>query len=283
MKYIEIYIIYIYIYDWCLLFSSAHGAGEQTLEWAGDNWDHNEHTVEGRTTHAMTSILTVWGPPGEEQTAGSRIPRSQSCTYDTHLPGKPMLKGHSRAIFPTIYTLYLFMLWMVSGGNLSSVIHYTKPSKRPEPLIVPPPTLADIEPDKTAGARRFQYAELVYHVGRSVGSEQEPLLPWTPFHFQVKLCKGDVPVSTIAFNPILMALPTDHSTIYTTLLRKKKSWTAWAKRTSPSPSTWACWQRPLKSAGQDHRSCQGSSRVKMGCTSWYPCWPASATCTVVLG
>ena len=39
---------------------------------------------------------------------------------------------------------------------------------------------------------------------------------------QVKVYHADVPVSTIAFNPILMAPPTDHNTIYTTLLRNKE-------------------------------------------------------------
>ena len=45
--------------------------------------------------------------------------------------------------------------------------------------------------------------------------------PWVPFH--VGLSRDlDIPVSTISFNPILMAPPTDYSTIYTTLVHSKE-------------------------------------------------------------
>ena len=54
---------------------------------AGDNWDHNEHTISGkRTTHAMTSILVH--VRNNEQTASKRIPRVQERTLDTSMiPG----------------------------------------------------------------------------------------------------------------------------------------------------------------------------------------------------
>ena len=45
--------------------------------------------------------------------------------------------------------------------------------------------------------------------------------PCVPFH--VGLSRDlDIPVSTISFNPILMAPPTDYSTIYTTLVHSKE-------------------------------------------------------------
>ena len=58
------------------------------LKAAGDNWDHNESTCDGkRTTHAMTSLLTVHGTEDGRSTV-CRIPRLQSCTFDTRLSGK---------------------------------------------------------------------------------------------------------------------------------------------------------------------------------------------------
>ena len=61
----------------------------------GDNWDHNERTVDGKTTHAMTSILMQLIP-----NAGVKcphIPRSDKCT----------LKLNS-----------------IPDGSLSRVVHY---------------------------------------------------------------------------------------------------------------------------------------------------------------
>ena len=47
---------------------------------AGDNWDHNERTPDGKhTTHAMTSILVTQTQP---ETSFSKIPRSLSRTCD---------------------------------------------------------------------------------------------------------------------------------------------------------------------------------------------------------
>ena len=108
---------------------------------------------------------------------------------------------------------------MVSGANLSSVMHYAKPTKEAESIIVPSPTVMDITPSHTPRVHRLELTELVYHIGRSAGNDQDHLLPWTPF--QVKIVKDNVPVSTIAYNPILMAPPTDYSTVYTTLMRNK--------------------------------------------------------------
>ena len=53
---------------------------------AGDNWDHKEHTVDGkRTTHAMTSILVT---QMQHEINFPRIKRSCNRTYDIQvLPG----------------------------------------------------------------------------------------------------------------------------------------------------------------------------------------------------
>ena len=67
--------------------------------------------------------------------------------------------------------------------------------------------------------KKYYLTELVYHISR-ITNDEKPMLPWGPFH--VMLSVNSAPVSTIAFNPILMAPPTDYSTIYTTLLRNKE-------------------------------------------------------------
>ena len=46
--------------------------------------------------------------------------------------------------------------------------------------------------------------------------------PWDSFH-SVLSAGENLDVSNVAFNPILMACPTDHATIYTTLLRSKEA------------------------------------------------------------
>ena len=62
--------------------------GGKLIVAAGDNWDHNERTVDGkRTTHAMTTILV--SPQTEEQLSFPRIARSSERSIDiSSLPGK---------------------------------------------------------------------------------------------------------------------------------------------------------------------------------------------------
>jgi hypothetical protein len=61
--------------------------GGQLIVGAGDNWDHNERTTDGkRTTHAMTTILV--SPQAVDQVAIPRIARSPECTLDmASIPG----------------------------------------------------------------------------------------------------------------------------------------------------------------------------------------------------
>ena len=52
----------------------------------GDNWDHNEHTIDGkRTTHSMTSILVT--SSGNNVHAQPRIPRLPGRTLEERLDG----------------------------------------------------------------------------------------------------------------------------------------------------------------------------------------------------
>lgn len=61
--------------------------GGKLIVAAGDNWDHNERTVDGkRTTHAMTSILV--SPSAGGELAFPRISRVPQRTMDLHsIPG----------------------------------------------------------------------------------------------------------------------------------------------------------------------------------------------------
>ena len=71
------------------------------------------------TTHAMTSILVTAGQVDDRHMP--RIKREISRTFD-------------------VSTL--------PGGNLSNVLAYKKPIKRPEPIIQPPPTGDELLPSK---------------------------------------------------------------------------------------------------------------------------------------
>ena len=109
---------------------------------------------------------------------------------------------------------------MFSGGDLSKVTHYPKPSSRPEPLILPQPTVEEVKADSNSiGLKKYHLTEMVYSIVRSFNGTAESVPPWGPFH--VILHQDSVPISVIAYNPILMAPPTDYSTIFTTLLRNK--------------------------------------------------------------
>ena len=74
--------------------------GGKLITAVGDNWDHNERTVDGkRTTHAMTTIL-VTSKTGDEMPL-PRIKKVSERTFDVQsLPG--VLISHSRDILGSI-------------------------------------------------------------------------------------------------------------------------------------------------------------------------------------
>ena len=112
-------------------------------------------------------------------------------------------------------------LFFSSRRNLSNVLHYQKPSSRPEPVLQLKPTVAEIKPAcDNKHVKKSQLTELVHQIGHNFTEIPEPLPPWGPFH--VMLIKGSIPLSVIAYTPILMAPPTDYNTIFTTLLRNKE-------------------------------------------------------------
>ena len=86
---------------------------------AGDNWDHNERTIDGkRTTHAMTSILI--SPEAGVERIYPRIPHQSKRTLDLQcIPG-----NDNAIVLDSIYTrgmcihtvttqLKCFALWLI--------------------------------------------------------------------------------------------------------------------------------------------------------------------------
>lgn len=166
---------------------------------SGDNWDHNERTVDGKgNTHAMTSILVTPQTPEDSN----------------NLPEYPRIKRYSSAT--------------LSGADLSKVSltyrkDYRKPGERPEPRFPSSVNKEDVGADYTNAAvleKRGQ--ELSYHLSNINGNSSEKTVPnWK--HFNIQLHSEGQPLSVVSFNPILMATPTDPSTIYTLLLRAKET------------------------------------------------------------
>ena len=134
------------------------------------------------------------------------------------------------------------------------MIHYEKPKNRPEPSLQPSPTPGEIWPsnDDTSHA---QAVELTYIMARSgvfsslSGDTRVP--PWSTYHAQITP-NVEMDVATIAFNPIIMAPPNDHSTVYTTLKRLKEAINALGHKHAPitfdmgllSKALEITWSRP---------------------------------------
>ena len=106
--------------------------GGQLIVGAGDNWDHNERTPDGkRTTHAMTTILL--SPKVNEPIQYPRIKYSSSRT-------------------------------LTNQPDLSEVLTFKKPSKRPEPCLSHPVHVDAIKPVITSNVETAQATELIYQV-----------------------------------------------------------------------------------------------------------------------
>ena len=168
--------------------------GGQLIVGAGDNWDHNERTPDGKnTTHAMTTILV--SPMVSNQVSYPRIKVSSSRT----LKKQP---------------------------DLSEVLPYQKPSHRPEPRLTGQVVSDSLIVRPTVNIEKAQMTEFAYQVLRS-GSfglkEMNISFPcWSAFNAYLKTDNNEA-VLAVAFNPIIMAPPTDHSTIYTTMKRIKEA------------------------------------------------------------
>ena len=103
---------------------------------------------------------------------------------------------------------------------LSDVLLYKKPTTRPEPVLIPHPTPDEIwlsTPDTEIAASQ----ELAYLLVRTDlvtkddHATRRKIPSWSVFHALLTDNVYQTP-STVAFNPIIMAAPTDYNTIYTT-------------------------------------------------------------------
>ncbi|XP_060579912.1 uncharacterized protein LOC132736731 [Ruditapes philippinarum] len=173
--------------------------GGQYIVGVADNWDHNEKTVDGkRTTHAMTSILVA--PNVDVDMPLPRLPRSPNRSFD-------------KAAFP--------------GGSLYHITAYKKPTSRPCPHFDPPVTKKEVKPIECMSVKAAKMKELLFNFGRcSVFCEDQAenslgrFQPWDTF--QASVMQDTPSISNVAYNPIIMATPTDYSTVYTVLLRLKE-------------------------------------------------------------
>lgn len=109
---------------------------------------------------------------------------------------------------------------------MSQVLPYRKPAKRPEPVLEQPPTAHDLT---FAGGTAYEttcMTELLYNLlrsGRLHEARDRDIPPWAQYHMNLTDNSTHHSVSTVVFNPILMAPPNDYATIYTTLLRFKEA------------------------------------------------------------
>ncbi len=106
------------------------------------------------------------------------------------------------------------------------MLYYNKPATRPEPAFLHPVLVDDIEqPSRMSEIVSHANAvEMIYNVTQSnVISPTSSMPPWGAYH--VQLCKNErnLPISEVAYNPIIMASPGDIPTIYTTLKRSKET------------------------------------------------------------
>jgi len=104
-------------------------------------------------------------------------------------------------------------------------------------MFDPVVSLQEIKPTITPAVKLARLKELLYTFGRcSVFcddlSEKSSLPPWDVFHAN-SLCDVTASVSNVAYNPIIMATPTDYSTVYTVLLRLKECMNALGQQYAP--------------------------------------------------
>lgn len=112
-----------------------------------------------------------------------------------------------------------------SGGKLGDILVYKKPSIRPEPVINPPATSDDIKTSSTPAYLTAKLLEKLYMMMRSsdmyVHEESSSFPPWGAFHVLLTRNQPTRAISNIAFNPIILAPPTNLNTVFTTLKRSK--------------------------------------------------------------
>ena len=113
--------------------------------------------------------------------------------------------------FPKLAILYLMSI-------MYQVIVYLQLFSMINPIIVLRPSLAEASLVEYDDLHRAVLRELVYGLCRSIVFIQNTnILQWMVFHSA--LCDTELTTTGVAFNPIIMATPTNYSTVYTTMLR----------------------------------------------------------------
>ena len=113
--------------------------------------------------------------------------------------------------FPKLAILYLMSI-------MYQVIVYLQLFSMINPIIVLRPSLAEASLVEYDDLHRAVLRELVYGLCRSNVLIQNTNIPqWMVFHSA--LCDTELTTTGVAFNPIIMATPTNYSTVYTTMLR----------------------------------------------------------------
>ena len=174
------------------------------------------------TTHAMTHIIV--SPRNDTSISYPRIQRTGERTLNDTVP----------------------------GGSLSTVLHYKKPVKRPEPVISPQTTVDELK-NLGNSAQDQTATEFIYSFGRRLSKS---LPPWSVFHSKLTQTPA-LEVSNVVYNPILMAPPSDQNTIYTILKRAKEEVNGLGFDSTPvyfdmsllTKALEICWSRPNELAG----------------------------------
>ena len=150
---------------------------------------------------------------------------------------------------------------MVAGDELSEVIPYKRPLRRPEPKLDPPPREDELfqlyTTDEIQKAANF---ERIYSLARSgVFSPNCHIPPWGAYHAMLSdIREEDRVVSKVAFMPINKSDPTDLSTINTT-----------------------SWAKPLKLHEQSLVSLRGLYCVMGACTFLCLLWLPLVSCILM--
>lgn len=118
-------------------------------------------------------------------------------------------------------------LSLLIGGDLTKTVPYNKPSTRPQPKFSSPISIDEVKPlQDNEDVKTAQMIELIYDVVRSgiFHNSEGHIPPWSAYHAALNSTQVlDIPVSQVAYNPIIMAPPSDLSTVYTVMLRLKEA------------------------------------------------------------
>ena len=119
---------------------------------------------------------------------------------------------------------------------MSHVLPYVKPNERPQPPMSPPVRPEELESKEPSSHKLLRLKNLLHNFGRSgvvfCDDRAQPVEPWTIFQSKVESDRLTDP-ATVLFNPIVMASPTDFSTVYTTLKRTKEQMNALGQSVCP--------------------------------------------------